>query len=74
MKRSLILNDLFVYDEYRNRGVAKLLLEAAKSYANVIEAKGISLETARKNEKAQRLYEKNGYTKNQDFYHYELNL
>lgn len=74
MKRSLILNDLFVCDEYRNRGIAQMLLEAAKSYACQIKAKGIGLETAITNDKAQRLYEKNDFKKNQDFYHYYLSL
>ena len=74
MKRSLILNDLYVRENFRNQGVAKLLLNAAKSYAIQIKAKGIGLSTAIDNDAAQRLYEKNEYKKNQDFYQYYLNI
>jgi ribosomal protein S18 acetylase RimI-like enzyme len=74
MKRSLILNDLYVSENYRKNGVGKLLLNAAKSYAIKINAKGIGLSTAIDNNTAQKLYENNGYKKNQDFYQYYLNI
>ena len=74
MKRSLILNDLYVSENYRKNGVGKLLLNAVKSYAIKINAKGIGLSTAIDNNTAQKLYENNGYKKNQDFYQYYLNL
>ncbi len=74
MKRSFILNDLYVRDEYRKRGIAEKLLEAAKSYAYQTKAKGIGLETAINNDIAQRLYVNNGYKKNQDYYLYYLDL
>lgn len=73
MQRSWILNDLYVRDEYRNRGAAKLL-EAAKTYAIQTEAKGLGLSTAISNVTAQRLYERNGYKMDTDFYHYYLSL
>lgn len=74
MKRSWILNDLYVREEYRKRGAAKLLLEAAKTFAIQTQAKGLELSTAISNEIAQRLYEMNGYKKDTDFYHYFLSL
>lgn len=74
IKRSWILNDLYVLEEFRGRGAAKLLLDVAKSYALQTKAKGITLSTSINNETAQRLYEKYGYQKNLDFYHYYLNL
>ncbi|WHX50947.1 GNAT family N-acetyltransferase [Paenibacillus woosongensis] len=72
LERSLILNDLFVLREYRKQGLGQLLLEEARRYAVQIKAKGIELSTAVNNLQAQRLYERNGYVKDQDFYHYFL--
>ncbi|NHN33387.1 GNAT family N-acetyltransferase [Paenibacillus agricola] len=74
MKRSWILNDLYVADTYRKRGAAQLLLEAAELFAKYTKAKGLGLSTAIDNEQAQRIYERNGYKKNTDFYHYYLTL
>jgi ribosomal protein S18 acetylase RimI-like enzyme len=37
-------------------------------------AKSISLETAPDNDAAKRLYEKNGYIRDSQYYHYELSL
>ncbi|TFE19667.1 GNAT family N-acetyltransferase [Cohnella luojiensis] len=74
MKRAWILNDLFVLEDYRNRTVAKLLLEHAKEYAIQTHAKGIELSTAYDNVRAQGLYEKLGYKKDEEYYHYYLTL
>lgn len=74
LERSLILNDLYVLEEYRKQGLGQLLLEEARRYAIHIKAKGIELSTAIKNLQAQRLYERNGYVKDQDFFHYFLSV
>ncbi|MFD1181009.1 GNAT family N-acetyltransferase [Paenibacillus timonensis] len=74
MKRVWILNDLYVREEYRNQGAAKLLLEAAKSHARQTDAKGLELSTAMTNVRAQRLYETIGYERDTAFYHYFLSL
>ncbi|QYR24045.1 GNAT family N-acetyltransferase [Paenibacillus sp. sptzw28] len=74
MKRSWILNDLYVIDAYRRRGAAQLLLDAVKTYAKQTKAKGIGLSTAIDNERAQRIYERNGYERDNEFFHYYLSL
>lgn len=74
MKRVWILNDLYVREEYRNQGAAKLLLEAAKSHAQRTNAKGLELSTAMTNVRAQRLYETSGYERDTEFYHFFLSL
>ncbi len=74
MKRSWILNDLYVYEGHRGRGAAQLLLDAAKDYAIQTKAKGIALSTAIDNERAQKIYERNGYKKDAEFIHYYLTL
>ena len=72
MKRSYILNDLYVREEYRRQGIARLLLEAAKGYAKLARAKGLSLSTAVTNVRAQQLYEQSGYVRDEQFIHYDL--
>lgn len=72
MKRSWILNDLYVAEAYRGRGVAQLLLDSAMEYAKQTHAKGIALSTAIDNERAQAIYERNGYKRDTEFYSYYL--
>ncbi|GAB6926292.1 GNAT family N-acetyltransferase [Paenibacillus sp. JCM 10914] len=74
MQRSWILNDLYVLDEHRGLGAARLLLESAKEYARVTEAKGLDLSTASDNVRAQRIYEQFGFKKDEEFFHYYLTL
>lgn len=74
MKRVWILNDLFVEQACRKKGVAKLLLSAAKDFARETEAIRIILATQISNITAQSLYESLGYCKDEKFYHYSLQL
>ncbi|MBS4205001.1 GNAT family N-acetyltransferase [Lederbergia citrea] len=74
MKRAWILNDLYVDVEARKQGIGEMLLHKAKDYAIELGAKSISLSTAPDNYYAQRLYEKSGYIRDSQFYHYELGL
>ncbi|VDG99750.1 putative acetyltransferase [Lysinibacillus sphaericus] len=74
MKKSWILNDMFVDLEARKLGIGQLLLNQAKDYAVKTGAKSIVLETAPDNYAAQKLYEKNGYERDTQFFQYELSL
>jgi ribosomal protein S18 acetylase RimI-like enzyme len=74
MKRSWILNDLYVLEAYRGRGAAQRLLEAARDYAEQTNAKGLALSTAIDNERAQQIYERNGYERDNEFYNYYLTI
>ncbi|TCP19142.1 acetyltransferase (GNAT) family protein [Scopulibacillus darangshiensis] len=74
MKKLWILNDLYVDQAARQKGVAKALMQKAKEYALETGAKGLALETAVDNKKAQQLYESIGYEKAEDVYHYNLLL
>ncbi|WP_338452757.1 GNAT family N-acetyltransferase [Niallia oryzisoli] len=74
MKSAWILNDLYVAAEARKQGIGEMLLHKAKAFAIETGAKSISLSTAPDNYSAQRLYEKNGYIQDSQFYHYELSL
>ncbi|WP_312093936.1 GNAT family N-acetyltransferase [Niallia sp.] len=74
MKKTWILNDLYVEKKARKKGIGEMLLQSAKEYAMKTNAKSLSLSTAPDNYTAQRLYEKNGYKQDTQFYHYELDL
>ncbi|WBL13743.1 GNAT family N-acetyltransferase [Sutcliffiella sp. NC1] len=74
MKKAWILNDLYVDEQARGQGVGEKLLQRAKELAVQTGAKSISLSTALDNYTAQRLYEKNGYERDEHFYQYELSL
>ncbi|MCG1023487.1 GNAT family N-acetyltransferase [Sutcliffiella horikoshii] len=74
MKSAWILNDMFVDAKARNQGVGEKLLQKAQDFARETDAKSITLETTPDNEGAQRLYERNGYKKDEEFYHYYLEL
>lgn len=69
-----ILNDLFVKEAYRQRGVAKSLMKAAEEHARTTGAIRIVLATQISNVLAQALYESLGYNKDKEFYHYVLEL
>ncbi|MFC4775173.1 GNAT family N-acetyltransferase [Paenibacillus sp. GCM10023252] len=70
MKRVYLLNDLYVHESYRKQGIAQLLLDQAQRYAKRMRAKGLELATALDNLEAQRLYERCGYTRDEQFCHY----
>jgi ribosomal protein S18 acetylase RimI-like enzyme len=69
-KRLWILNDLFVAEEARRLGVARLLMNHAKVFAIDTGAKGLFLETAHDNKNGQALYESLGYRRNTEYYYF----
>ncbi|PGS47311.1 N-acetyltransferase [Bacillus sp. AFS041924] len=74
MKKLWILNDLYVSEAARKKGVAQMLLDAAKEFGIETKAKALDLQTAIDNKSAQALYEKNGYQVDREFLSYSLNL
>ena len=56
-----ILNDLFVSEKARQKGVANALIEQAITLSKETDGKGILLETGADNVSAQKLYEKIGF-------------
>jgi ribosomal protein S18 acetylase RimI-like enzyme len=69
-----ILEDLFVAPNYRGKGVAAALLERARQHALEDGACQMFLETAHDNQRAQRLYERAGWTREARFYKYNAPL
>ncbi|SBS29087.1 putative acetyltransferase [Marinomonas aquimarina] len=74
MKRTWILNDLFVKPSSRQQGVAKALLLHAEQFAKASSAQSIRLATAVSNQPAKALYEALGYAKMSAFDHYSKSL
>lgn len=74
MSRTLILNDLFVAPDARGSNIGKALLTAAREYGQQIGAAGLALSTALENTSARALYEKVGWTLDEEFCVYRLPL
>ena len=66
LKRAWILNDLYVSEFFREKGVATALLEAVQTFAKQTKAAYIMLETAKTNLKAQSLYQQFGFKQHMD--------
>ncbi len=56
MKRMWLLNDLFVEETYRGKGISKQLINAAKALVRETGAAGILLETEKSNNIGNQLY------------------
>lgn len=69
-----VLNDLFVAPGVRRSGAGRALLERARQHGVETGARWLSLSTGRANREAQALYEKLGWVRDTEYYHYELPL
>jgi GNAT superfamily N-acetyltransferase len=73
MRRTWLLNDLFVNANARKMGVGQALLTAAKNWAQETNAKWLLLQTGADNFSAQALYEKDGWVRENDlFYRFDI--
>lgn len=72
--RIFILNDLFVRPGARRRGVGSRLLAAAVRFARSMGAVRLTLSTEATNAAAQALYEREGWSRQTDFYVYNLGV
>jgi ribosomal protein S18 acetylase RimI-like enzyme len=74
MKKVYILNDLFVYPDYRRQNVATLLLSESIRLGKHFQAARITLTTEISNLNAQKLYENNGFSFDREnkVYHYYI--
>lgn len=72
LARIFILNDLFVHEQARRKGVASALMSAAVKFAAAIGADRLSLSTAVTNHAAQALYHSAGWTRDDQFLVYDL--
>lgn len=68
--RIFILNDLFVHASVRRKGVASALLAAVERYAWSLGAARLTLNVARDNQTGQALYEREGWSRDAQFFMY----
>jgi ribosomal protein S18 acetylase RimI-like enzyme len=61
--KNWLLNDLFVDNDHRKKGIGEALLKAAAGFAKTHGAVFLQLETAVDNHAAQSLYEATGFVK-----------
>ncbi|WP_063607873.1 GNAT family N-acetyltransferase [Zavarzinella formosa] len=74
MRPIWILNDLYVEEKARQRGVGARLLHASREHAMKTGAIRLELSTAVTNTTAQSLYERDGWRQDTEFFHYECEL
>jgi ribosomal protein S18 acetylase RimI-like enzyme len=74
MRPIWILNELFVAEDARRRGVGARLLRAARDLAMKTGAVRLALSTAVTNAAAQALYERDGWRRDSAFFHYAYEL
>lgn len=68
--RVFVLNDLFVRDPGRRKGIASELLSAIEAYAWSLGASRLTLNVARSNAAAQALYQSRGWKPDEEFFMY----
>jgi GNAT superfamily N-acetyltransferase len=75
MQKLWLLNDLFVEENQRGKGISVLLIEESKKLCIETNACGLILETAKSNEIGSKLYPKTGFSldKEHNFYSWDNN-
>lgn len=69
MQPIYVLNDLFVHRSARGKGIGEALMKHAMEFARGKNCRGLTLETGIDNP-AQHLYERLGFKKDSDVFHY----
>lgn len=70
LSRVFILNDLFVTEAGRRKGVAAALLSAIEAHAWQLDSSRVTLNVARGNVDAQKVYEARGWKQDEQFFMY----
>ena len=74
MKRLWLLNDLFVDEKQRSKGISIALIEEAKKLCRTSQSCGMILETAKTNDIGNNLYPKTGFELDNDHNYYSWNI
>ena len=74
LARIFILNDLFVHEQARRKGVASALMSAVVQFAAASGADRLSLSTANTNSAAQALYRSVGWKRDDQFLVYDFDI
>ncbi len=73
MKRMWLLNDLFVDEVHRGKGISKLLIGAAQDLARSTNAAGVLLETEQTNDIGNQLYPATGFELEENNFYFWTN-
>ena len=74
MKKLWLLNDLFVIENSRGKGISKQLIEKCKELCSNTKACGLMLETAKNNITGNSLYIKTGFILDGDHNYYSWDI
>ncbi|HYV93132.1 MAG TPA: GNAT family N-acetyltransferase [Chitinophagales bacterium] len=74
LKRLWLLNDLFVMEEFRGKGISKLLIEKCFELAGKTKASGVMLETERSNIIGNKLYQQMGFKLIENNFYFHENI
>lgn len=74
MKKLWLLNDLYVDESSRGQGIAKALLQEAKTFSKQTGSCGFYLETAKTNTEANRLYLSSNLTLDEEHHYYYFEI
>ena len=72
LKKFWVLHDLYVSDDYRKQGIAKMLINKSKDLAVENSPMGIVIESRISNQSAQHLFDAVGFIKEGEHYFYYL--
>jgi GNAT superfamily N-acetyltransferase len=72
MERMMLLNDLYIDQNYRGQGIGTALIDAAKALCKKNKSKGLALQTETDNP-AQKLYEAVGFVRDPDLHYFWTN-
>lgn len=74
LNRTFLLNDLYVHQQSRKKGIGTRLIHAATEYAKTAGAISMALSTATTNMIAQSLYQSLGWHRDEQFLTYEFTV
>jgi GNAT superfamily N-acetyltransferase len=70
LQRVWLLNDFFICEDYRHKGIGKKLFEEVKEFSLLTRSKGIELSVEHINEKAWQFWESQGFILVEEFRYY----
>ncbi|WP_243298560.1 GNAT family N-acetyltransferase [Bacillus litorisediminis] len=74
LQRVWLLNDFYIAEGYRNKGIGKQLFAKVKEFALLTKSKGIELSVEHTNERAWHFWEKQGFKMDKKFRYYSYLL
>lgn len=72
--RIAIMNDLFIVEDYRGKGLADILIQECAKYARENRALTLTWQTSVDNKRAQTVYNRSGASKSDHWLDYSLDL